>query len=227
MSYALLIAVGTVRLHSRALPCSTHCCRLIVLQALAAHLINLWDKTLLFRSSAAQSGCSTPRQLLLLLGIRASARLSLPVLKENLSKVLRGAGGTGAGLGTTIHLSSAEEVADDDSDAVSHVFVILQSWKLSEAAWVANSKLGISLRVGIFKGPSAHSVGVACSHGRVLPWGVGALLFEQAAVSCVRGQALLACRPSRCLGSLPGTLSQLCCFACAGRQHGTRVPHPY
>lgn len=92
-----------------------------VLQALAAHLLNLWDKTLLFRSSAAQSGCSTPRQLLLLLGIRASARLSLPVLKENMSKVLRGTGGAGAGLGATIHLSSAEEVPDDDSDAVSGV----------------------------------------------------------------------------------------------------------
>lgn len=91
----------------------------VVLQALAAHLLNLWDKTLLFRASAAQSGCSTPRQLLLLLGIRASARLSLPVLKENISKVLRGTGGAGAGLGATIHLSSAEEVPDDDSDAVS------------------------------------------------------------------------------------------------------------
>jgi hypothetical protein len=98
------------------------------LQALAAHLINLWDKTLLFTSSAAQSGCSTPRQLLLLLGIRASARLSLPVLKENLSKVLRGAGGTGAGLGTTIHLSSAEEIADDDSEAVSHMLLLLLYW---------------------------------------------------------------------------------------------------
>ena len=99
--------------------CLCPLCTLPVLQALAAHLLNLWDKTLLFRSSAAQSGCSTPRQLLLLLGIRASARLSLPVLKENMSKVLRGTGGAGAGLGATIHLSSAEEVPDDDSDAVS------------------------------------------------------------------------------------------------------------
>lgn len=92
------------------------CC---AVQALVAHLINLWDKTLLFRSCAAQSGCSVPRQLLLLLSIRGSCRLSLPVLRENLSRVLRGAGGAGAGLGATLHLSSAEEVPDDDSDAVS------------------------------------------------------------------------------------------------------------
>lgn len=90
-----------------------------LLQALAAHLLNVWDKTLLFRSCAQQSGCGVGRQLLLLLGIKASCRLSLPVLKENLGKVLRGTGGCGAGLGTTIHLSSAEEVADSDSAAVS------------------------------------------------------------------------------------------------------------
>jgi hypothetical protein len=89
------------------------------MQALVAHLLNLWDKTLLFRSCAVQSGCSIPRQLLLLLGIRASCRLSLPVLKENLSRVVRGAGGSGAGLGTTLHLSSSEDVPDDGSEAVS------------------------------------------------------------------------------------------------------------
>lgn len=90
-----------------------------VLQALAAHLINLWDKSLLFRSCATQSGCSGPHQFLLLLGIRASCRLSLPVLKENLSRVLRGAGGSGGtGLGATIHLTSAEDVPENDSDAV-------------------------------------------------------------------------------------------------------------
>jgi hypothetical protein len=94
-----------------------HC--VTALQALAAHLINLWDKSLLFRSCARQSGCSGPYQFLLLLGIRASCRLSMPVLKENLSRVLRGAGGSGgAGLGTTIHLTSAEDVPDNDSDAV-------------------------------------------------------------------------------------------------------------
>lgn len=102
-------------------PCQGHVFTFIVhvLQALAAHLLNLWDKTLLFQSCAAKSGCSIPRQLLLLLGIRGSCRLSMPVLKENLSRVLRGAGGTGAGLGTTIHLSSSEEVPDNDSEAVS------------------------------------------------------------------------------------------------------------
>lgn len=114
----------------------------VLLQALAAHLLNMWDKTLLFRSCAAQSGCSTPRQLLLLLGIRASARLSLPVLKENLSRVLRGAGGAGAGLGTTIHLSSAEEVADDDSDAVSRVLALAvlkpKPWILKPCTWACS-----------------------------------------------------------------------------------------
>jgi hypothetical protein len=96
-----------------------------VMQAMFAHLLNLWDKTLLFRSCATQSGCSIPRQLLLLLGIRASCRLSLPVLKENLSRVVRGAGGSGAGLGTTLHLSSSEDVPDDDSEAVSVIVLCL------------------------------------------------------------------------------------------------------
>jgi hypothetical protein len=71
-----------------AAPCPTP-------QALAAHLLNFIDKSLLFRSSAAVSGCSTGQQLLLLLSIKGSARLSLPVLKENLSRVLRGAGERG------------------------------------------------------------------------------------------------------------------------------------
>ena len=101
-----------------------HCAA--ALQALAAHLINLWDKSLLFRSCARQSGCSGPHQFVLLLGIRASCRLSLPVLKENLSRVLRGAGGGGgAGLGATIHLSSSEDVPDNDSDAVGACEVVV------------------------------------------------------------------------------------------------------
>lgn len=109
----------------RCARCGVLCC---AVQALVAHLINLWDKTLLFRSCAAQSGCSIPRQLLLLLGIRGSCRLSLPVLRENLSRVLRGAGGAGAGLGATLHLSSAEEVPDDDSDAVSAASLFFRHW---------------------------------------------------------------------------------------------------
>lgn len=93
----------------------------ILLQAIAAHAVNLWDKTLLFRSCAAFSGCSGCRQLLLLLGIRGSCRLSLPVLRDNLARVLRGTGGAGGGaeLGAVVHLSAHEEVPDTtDSEAV-------------------------------------------------------------------------------------------------------------
>jgi hypothetical protein len=89
-------------------------------QALAAHLINFVDKSALFRASAAVSGCSAGRQLLLLLGVKGSSRLSLPVLKDNLARVLRGAGGAGPGrLGSVLHISCHEEDGpDSESDAV-------------------------------------------------------------------------------------------------------------
>eukprot|EP00775_Hariotina_reticulata_P007881 gene7881-8077_t len=91
----------------------------ILLQALLAHTINVWDKALLFRSAATFSNAGAVGQLLAVLAVKGSCRLSLPVLKENLGKVLRGVGGTeGAGLGSVVHISSYEEVPDSsDSDA--------------------------------------------------------------------------------------------------------------
>jgi hypothetical protein len=95
-----------------------NCCH--GLQALIAHAINVWDKALLFRSAATFSNAGALGQLLAVLAVKGSCRLSLPVLKENLGKVLRGVGGIdGTGLGRVVHISSYEEVPDSsDSDAV-------------------------------------------------------------------------------------------------------------
>jgi hypothetical protein len=94
---------------------------LVALQALAAHLINLWDKTLLFRAAAAAAGAGQCHHLLSMLQVKGSCRLSLPVLRDNLSRVLRGTGGSagGAGLGSVVHISSAEDAPDNDSELVS------------------------------------------------------------------------------------------------------------
>jgi hypothetical protein len=93
------------------------------LQALAAHLINLWDKTLLFRSAAAAAGAGPGHHLLSMLQVKGSCRLSLPVLRDNLNRVLRGTGGGAgaAGLGSVVHISSAEDAPDNDSELVSMV----------------------------------------------------------------------------------------------------------
>uniref|UniRef100_A0A383V493 RING-type domain-containing protein n=1 Tax=Tetradesmus obliquus TaxID=3088 RepID=A0A383V493_TETOB len=90
----------------------------ILLHALAAHLVNLWDKCLLFRSAAAAAGAGPGHHLLCMLQVKGSCRLSLPVLRDNLSRVLRGAGGgaAGAGLGSVVHISSAEDAPDNDSE---------------------------------------------------------------------------------------------------------------
>lgn len=75
----------------------------------------------MFRSAASFAGASYGHHLLSLLQVKGSCRLSLPVLLENLSRVLRGTGGAGggAGLGNVVHISSAEDAPDTDSDAVS------------------------------------------------------------------------------------------------------------
>jgi hypothetical protein len=55
-----------------------------------------------------------------MLQVKGSCRLSLPVLRDNLNRVLRGTGGGAgaAGLGSVLHISSAEEAPDNDSELV-------------------------------------------------------------------------------------------------------------
>jgi hypothetical protein len=95
--------------------------RVSSLQALAAHLINFWDKSLLFRSAAAAAGAGAGHHLLSMLQVKGSCRLSLPVLRDNLNRVLRGTGGGAgaAGRGSVVHISSAEDSPDNDSELVS------------------------------------------------------------------------------------------------------------
>lgn len=67
-----------------------------------------------------------------MLQVKGSCRLSLPVLRDNLSRVLRGAGGGagGAGLGSVVldsvvHISSAEDAPDNDSELVSDLNAVI------------------------------------------------------------------------------------------------------
>jgi hypothetical protein len=105
----------------------------ILLQALAAHLINVWDKTLLFGSAAAAAAGAGPlHHLLSMLQVKGSCRLSLPVLRDNLNRVLRGTGGGAgaAGLGSVVHISSAEDARDNDSELVGMVWFVLMVTRL-------------------------------------------------------------------------------------------------
>lgn len=95
-----------------------HAAYCFVLQALAAHAANLWDKSYMFKAAAAFTGAGAGQHLLSVLQVKGACRLSLPVLRENLNKVLRGTGGTEAALGSVVHITSAEEAPDTDSDAV-------------------------------------------------------------------------------------------------------------
>jgi hypothetical protein len=47
-----------------------------------------------------------------MLQVKGSCRLSLPVLRDNLSRVVRGAG-------SVVHISSAEDAPDNNSELVS------------------------------------------------------------------------------------------------------------
>lgn len=73
----------------------------------------------MFQSAAAFTGAGVFRHLLSVLQVKGACRISLPVLRENLNKVLRGAGGDEGWLGSVVHISSAEDALDNDSEAVS------------------------------------------------------------------------------------------------------------
>jgi hypothetical protein len=55
-------------------------------QALVAHLLNLWDKALMFRGAAKAAGSGPLRHALLTLALKGAARVARPVLLENISR---------------------------------------------------------------------------------------------------------------------------------------------
>lgn len=108
-----------------------------LVQALAAHAINLWDKSRMFHAAAAFTGAGAGQHLLSALQVKGACRLSLPVLRENLNKVLRGTGGVGARLGSVVHMTSAEDAPDSDSEAVSRpasrdLSSIIHTWSAAQ-----------------------------------------------------------------------------------------------
>ncbi|KIZ07860.1 hypothetical protein MNEG_0076, partial [Monoraphidium neglectum] len=81
----------------------------ILAQALVAHLVNVWDKALMFRGAARAAGSGAARHALLTLGLKGSCRVARPVLEENLNRAPVGAG-------HGVHISSSEEPEDSASD---------------------------------------------------------------------------------------------------------------
>lgn len=57
-----------------------------VVQALVAHLVNVWDKALMFRGAARAAGSGGCRHALLTLALKGSSRVARPVLQENLNR---------------------------------------------------------------------------------------------------------------------------------------------
>ncbi|KAI8475977.1 MAG: hypothetical protein J3K34DRAFT_516896 [Monoraphidium minutum] len=81
----------------------------ILVQTLVAHLVNAWDKALMFRGAAAAAGSGPARHAWLALALKGSARVARPVLEENLNRAPVGAG-------HGVHISSSEEPEDSTSD---------------------------------------------------------------------------------------------------------------
>ncbi len=82
------------------------------LQALAAHLVNVWDKALLYSSAVRATGAGPWWHILFTLGLRGGITCSRPVLQENLGRVMRS--------GFIVHVSSYEDPDDVNSDTVRH-----------------------------------------------------------------------------------------------------------
>jgi hypothetical protein len=62
----------------------------ILFHALAAHLVQLWDRSLNFRRATRVTGSSCWRHLVLVLAMKGGVAVSRPVFTENFSRVMRG-----------------------------------------------------------------------------------------------------------------------------------------
>lgn len=82
----------------------------ILFHALAAHLVQLWDRSVTFRRAVRVTGSSCWRHLVLVLAMKGGVAVSRPVFVENFSRVMRG--------DATFHFCGHEDGDDMNDDQV-------------------------------------------------------------------------------------------------------------
>jgi hypothetical protein len=156
----------------------------ILFHALAAHLVQLWDRSVTFRRAVRVTGSSCWRHLVLVLAMKGGVAVSRPVFVENFSRVMRG--------DATFHFCGHEDGDDMNDDQVGGGVV---------GGWVAGgARAGGG---GVFKGkvllPGAAQVpnqggggGLKVRASRRLQHALGPAIGQMSITSC-RGLALHVC----------------------------------